>query len=265
MCKDNKNENRYIGTFTILKEEIAGEIVHNKNTGIILLNLAKQLNEKSFIGKSYANIAVVSGRINTGAIVTLFNNKCINNHTQAGQTQRICFISDYLVWSNKSQKDTQYNKLVCTLKNAFVWSQLCVFETNDTGIKLRAKLDERKFNWFGVKVNFSVFSNENFCLPIDSEEKTIVQRVMLSITSEKKQTIEEFISIRDKVLAMISFAIKNNINVDEEYLLDYEDSYLIGDKIKQYHEHYLLTARRELEIIILYFMNIGEKRRIMPR
>ena len=248
MSKDSKNKNRYIGTFTILKEEIDGEIIHNKETGVILLNLAKQLNENTFMGKSYANITVISGRINTGAIVTLFNNKCINNHTQVGQTQRICFISDYLVWSRESQKDTQYNELVCTLSNAFVWSQLSVFETNDTGIKLREELDEREFNWFGVKVNFSVFSNENFWLPFDSEEKTIVQRVRLSIASDEKQTIEEFILNRDKILAMISFAIKNNINVDEEYLLDYEDAYLIGDKIKEYHKHYLLSAQRKLEI-----------------
>ena len=41
MSKDNMNENRYIGTFTILNEEIDGEIIHNKKTGTIFLNLAK--------------------------------------------------------------------------------------------------------------------------------------------------------------------------------------------------------------------------------
>ena len=47
---------------------------------------------------------------------------------------------------------------------------------------------------------------------------------------------------------MISFAIKNNINIEEEYFLDYEDSYLIGEKIEQYHKHHLLSAQRELEV-----------------
>ena len=61
----------------------------------------------------------------------------------------------------------------------------------------------------------------------DSEEKTIVQRVKLTIASETGRTIDELLSIRDKILAMISFAIKNNINIEEEYFLDYEDSYLI--------------------------------------
>lgn len=248
MSKYYNDENRYIGTFTILDEEIDGEIVHNKTTGVIFLDLAKELDEKTFMGKSYANMPVICGKINSGAIVTLFNNKCINNHTNAGQTQRICFKSDYLVWSSKVQQDAQYNELVCTLKNAFAWTQLSVFETTDTGIKVKEKIDKREFNWFGVKVKFSVFANENFWLPLTDEEKTIVQRVSLSIASEKKLKVEEFVSIRDKILAMISFAIKNNVNIDEEYLLDYEDSYLIGDEIKQYRKHYLLSAQRELEI-----------------
>lgn len=248
MSKYNNDENRYVGKFTILDEEIDGEIIHNKKTGIIILNLAKQLDEKTFMGKSYANMPVISGKINSGAIVTLFNNKCINNHTNVGQMQRICFKSDYLIWSSKVEKNARYNELVCILKNAFAWTQLSVFETTDTGIKVKENADEREFSWFGVKVKFSVFSNETFLGPFDSEEKTIVQRVCLTIASEQKRTIGELISIRDNILAMISFAVKNNINVEEEYFLDYDDSYLIAEKIKQYHKHHLLSSQRELEI-----------------
>ncbi len=248
MSEYNNDENRYVGKFTILDEGIDGEIIHNKKTGIIILNLAKQLDEKTFMGKSYANMPIISGKINSGAIVTLFNNKCINNHTNAGQMQRICFKSDYLIWSSKVEKNARYNELVCILKNAFAWTQLSVFETTDTGIKVKENADEREFSWFGVKVKFSVFSNETFWGPFDSEEKTIVQRVSLTIASEQKRTIGELISIRDNILAMISFAVKNNINVEGEYFLDYDDSYLIAEKIKQYHKHHLLSSKRELEI-----------------
>lgn len=248
MSKHYNDENRYIGKFNILDEEIDGEIIHNKKTGVILLDLAKQLDEKTFMGKSYANISVITGRINSGAIVTLFNNKIINNHTNAGQTQKICFRSDYFVWSFRQQKDAQYNELVCTLKNAFTWTQLSVFETTDSGIKMKENIDKKTFSWFGVKVNFSVFSNESFWGPFDSEEKTIFQRVRLTIASDAKRTIDELISIRDKIIAMISFAVKNNINIEEEYFVDYEDSYFIGEKIEQYHKHYLLSAQRELAV-----------------
>lgn len=248
MSNHYNDEHHYIGKFKILDEEFDGEIIHNKKMGVIVLNLAKQLDEKTFMGKSYANMTIISGKINSGATVTLFNNKCVNNHTNAGQTQRISFKCDYIVWSSKIQKDAKYNELICTLKNAFAWTQLSVFEQNDTGIKVKDEIEEREFAWFGVKVKFSVFSNETFWGAFDSEEKTIVQRVRLSISSQKKQTIEELVSIRDKVLAMISFAIKNNINVEDKHLLDYEDSYLIGNEIKQYRKHYLLSAQRELEI-----------------
>lgn len=242
------NEKRYIGTFNILGEEIDGEIIHNKKTGIIILSLAKQLDEKIFFGKSYANISAISGLINSGAMVTLFNNKIIHNHTIVGQAQRICFRSDYLVWSSKEQKNFQFNELVCILKNAFAWSQLSVFETTDTGIKMKEGSNEIIFFWFGVKVGFSVFSNETFWGPFDSEERLIVQRVKLTISSNEKRTIGELISIRDKILAMISFAVKNNINIEEEYFFDYEDSYLFGEKKEQYYKHYLLSAQRELEV-----------------
>lgn len=50
MSKYYNDENRYIGTFNILGEEIDGEIIHNKKTGVLFLNLAKPLNEKNFYG-----------------------------------------------------------------------------------------------------------------------------------------------------------------------------------------------------------------------
>ena len=40
---EDKNENHYIGTFTILQEKLNGELIYNKKKGIILLNVAKRL------------------------------------------------------------------------------------------------------------------------------------------------------------------------------------------------------------------------------
>lgn len=252
MSMDSNSEYHYIGTFNILDEEIDGEIIRNKRTGVILLNLAKQLDKKSFFGKSYANIPIITGKINTGALVTLFNNRCIDNNANVGQIQRICFTSDYLIWSSRIERNAQFNELVCTLKNAFAWTNLLVFEKINAGIKMKEDSEERVFYWFGTKVSFSVFSNEDFFGRFDDEERTIVQRVKLTIVSETKRTIDELILIRDRIIAMISFAIKNNINIEEEYLLDYDDSYLIGDAIELPHKHYVLAARRELEIYDSY-------------
>lgn len=244
----DNNERHYIGQFNILNEQIDGEIVYDIETGNIFLSLARELGEKELMGKGYAKIAVISGRTNTGAAVTLYNNRCINNHTQLGQTQSICFISDYFIMSNLPAKNNLYNEMVCTLKNAFMWSQLSIFETSSSGIKVKEKMDELRYSWFDSEIKFSVFTNETFSLPLDDEEKTIVQRVQLSIVSQEKKSIEDMMSIRDKVVAMISFAIKDNINVIEEYLLDYDDSYCIVDTLKDYRKYYLFTGKRQLEI-----------------
>lgn len=244
----NGKEYHHTGIFSILNEDMAGELIHNEENGIILLNLAKKLNQDNFMGKSYANLSVIYGNINSGEKVTLFNCECINNHSNVGQSQRISYRCKYFIWSNHHQKKPVYNEMVCTLKNAFSWSQLSVFEQKDDGIALKKEHDECEFNWFGVKIRFTVFSNETFWLPLDSEEKKIVQRVCLSIVSDQKQSIDKFIDIRDKVLALISFAIKGNVNIEEEYLMDYEDSYLIGEKITDYHKYYLVYSQRELAV-----------------
>ena len=248
MGNTKADERRYIGRFTILQEEMDGEIIYNKKSRRIFLDLAKPLDEHTFMGKSYANIAVITGYTNTGAVVTLFNNKCINNHTQVGQTQRLAFSCEYLIWSKEIQTDAKYNELVCTLNNAFAWTRMSVFETTEDGIRRKEHADSREFSWFGMKIKFSVFSNEGFWSNYDSEEKTIVQRVQMSISNDEKQTIDEFVSIRDKILALISFAIKNNVNVEDEYLVDYDDSYYITENFEDYHKHYLMYAQRELNI-----------------
>ncbi len=72
---------------------------------------------------------------------------------------------------------------------------------------------------------------------------------MLEIETTEKHSVETFVSIRNKVLALISFAIKNNVNIEEQYLCDYDDSYLIANKYKDYHKHYLYTSEVTLDIL----------------
>lgn len=237
---------RYIGTFTVQGEEIKGEVTHNLEMGVILLDVAKNLGDSCFIGKAYPNIRVITGKINTGATVTLFNNRCINNHTQVGQSQRIAFLCEYLIWSHEVRDDSKYNEFVCTLSNALCWSGLSVYDVSTKGIKRKEKEESREFSWFGVKVRFFVQSKENYWNPWISEDLSISQKLVLSLSCMDKLTINDFIDVRDKVLSLISFAIKDNINIDEEYLLDYDDSYYITDDLSDYHKHFLLQAHKKL-------------------
>lgn len=45
-------DRHYTGVFQILDEPISGELIYNKQNGTILLSLIKEVNSKSFFGKS---------------------------------------------------------------------------------------------------------------------------------------------------------------------------------------------------------------------
>lgn len=245
----------YTGVFKILDEQISGELIYNKQNGVILLNLVKQVNAEDFFGKSYGILPIIVGKLNTGTIVTLFNNRCTTNHTQAFTNQRLKFISKHMIWSNAECVDSKYNKMVCKIKNAYQWSGFSSFEKTETGIKVKEITDKKTFNWFGVKITFGGFINNLLFLPFRDEETTIVQRLVFEIESEEKKTIEEFVSIRNKILSLISFAIKNNVNVEEQYLCDYDKSYFVTDKITDYYKDYLYISEPELDAFNIHVRN----------
>lgn len=242
-------DRHYTGMFQILDEPISGELIYNKQNGTILLSLIKELNSKSFFGKSYGTQPIITGKLNTGAVVTLFNNRCSNNHTQVFSNQHIVFVSEYMIWSNSESIDSTYNKMVCTLKNAYQWSSFSAFEETETGIKAKDTVDKKTYNWFGAKIIFYSYLNDSLFVPPREEETKIVQRLVLEIETKEKHSVETFVSIRNKVLSLISFAIKNNVNIEEQYLCDYDDSYLIANKYKDYHKHYLYTSEVTLDIL----------------
>lgn len=248
--QENINIDRYYtGVFQILDEQISGELIYNKQNGSILLNLIKQVNSESLFGKSYGTLPVITGKLNTGAIVTLFNNRCINNHTRAFSNQQLVFVSKYMIFSNFESVNSLYNKMVCTLKNAYQWSSFSAFEETENGIKVKDAIDTKTYIWFGAKITFYTNLNNSLFVNPCEEETLIIQRLVLEIETTEKHNVKEFISIRDKILSLISFAIKNNVNVDEQYLCDYDDSYLVANKFKDYYKHYLYTSESTLDII----------------
>ena len=97
----NKNiDQHFTGTFNIDGEKITGELIYNKEKGVTMLNLIKQLTDVP-IGRNYPNLDVITGVLNSGTTVTLFHNRCIKNHTQGFQTQQLIFVADYSIWSKR--------------------------------------------------------------------------------------------------------------------------------------------------------------------
>ena len=242
MYENIGQDRHYTGTFTILNDEISGELIYNQQNGIILINLIKKIQSASLFGKSYGTLPIIVGKLNSGAVITLVNNRCTNNHTQVFSSQQLTFVAEYMIWSNAEKVNATYNKMVCTLKNAYQWSCFSAFEETETGIKVKDTADKKIYTWFDAKIAFSSYLNNSLFVPPREEDTTLTQRLILEIETSEKKSVEEFISIRNKILSLISFAIKNNVNVEEQYLCDFDDSYLVADKIKTYHNHYLYTS-----------------------
>ena len=212
-----------------------------------MLNLVKRLTDAPF-GRSYHNLDVITGVLNFGTTVTLFHNRCTKNHTQGFQTQQLIFVADYSIWSKSDAINKKYNKLECTLENALEWSGLSVIETSDCSVvKFKCQENKNIYHWFGAKITFSTsLKCELFSFP-HKEELTVTERLVVNIEADEKKELTYFITIRNKVISLISFAIKDNVNIEEQYLYDYDDSYQIGEHT-EYYKHYLYTSEHHLPI-----------------
>lgn len=244
----NKNiDQHFAGTFNIDGEEITGELIYNKEKGVTMLNLIKQLTDVP-IGRNYPNLNIITGVLNSGTTVTLFNNRCIKNHIQGFQTQQLIFVADYSIWSKNDVINKKYDKLECILENALEWSGLSTVDASDfSTVKFNCQDNKNTYHWFGSKITFSTsLKCELFDFP-HKEESTVVERLIVSIEADEKQDTSYFTAIRNKVISLISFAIKDNVNVDEQYLYDYDDSYRIGEHT-EYYKHYLYTSEHRLSV-----------------
>ena len=151
-----KNMDRHFaGTFNIDGEAITGELIYNKESGVTALNLVKQLTGRSVFGKSYGNLGIITGVLNSGTTVTLFNNRCTKNHTHAFQSQQLIFVAEYSIWSKCDATNLKYNKLECVLENALDWSELSAVDASDFSvIKFKGNKNENVYHWFGSKITF---------------------------------------------------------------------------------------------------------------
>lgn len=240
-------DKHFAGKFNIDGEEIDGELIYNKENGVTLINLVKQLTDVP-IGKSYPNLDVITGILNSGAFVTLFHNRCIKNHTQHFIIQQLVFVADYAIWSKSDAKNKKYNKLNCILENALEWSELSCIDASDLSvIKIKGNENGNIYHWFGAKITFSTsLQCELFNFP-HKEESKVVERLVVHIEADEKKESSYFIDIRNKVMALISFAIKNNVNIEEQYLYDYDESYQIGEHT-EFYKHYLYTSEQQRSI-----------------
>lgn len=246
-------ELHFTGLFTLINEEISGELIYRKSDGVILLDLGKKLERESPFGKSYGNLKYITGKLNTGDCITLFNNHCVDNHPFVFSHQKIKYVSDYLICSKTFQKDKKYNKLVFRLENALLWSNFKgIVNEHDEGFREKEEAQDVKMHWFGAEITF-LLTVKNGLLNFPAEEEAIVeQRLEVHIEFQEQKTVEELISVRDKIISFISFGIQNNVNILDQYLINFQDTYVAGNSTPLYRKHLLIGNNKRLEIYPVY-------------
>ena len=223
MWENIDRDRHYLGEFQLDDETLQGEIIYNKADGVIILKFERRTDDT--IGKTYGRISLITGTLHSGTIVSLYNNKCIDNHTYDFAYQRIVFKSDYLILGHTQGV---YNRLVCELENGLRWSRLSRVDLSDFAtVKLKG-IDEHIYHWFRAKIKFSTtLKNELFSFP-RKEVSRVIERLVVEIEAEEKRDVSFFMQVRDKVISLISFAIKDNVNIEDQYLVDFDDRYEIG-------------------------------------
>lgn len=250
MCENLNQDMYYIGVFRIGEVDVPGELIHNEKKGIILIKLTKKFDIEKFDSGNYGFLPIIVGTLNIGAKVTLFDNNCVADHTQLFISQQIIYSSKYMIWSNIERSNAQYNKMVCSLKNAFKWSCMSALEGNSSELKVKDKTEKKSYNWFGANITFYIKFSNNVLLAKREEETKVTQRLIVEIETDEKKNINEFISIRNRIISLISFAIRNNVNIEKQYLLDYNDFYFVTDNHKIYYKHDLYISEPTLDILI---------------
>lgn len=211
-------DQHFLGLFQMEGSAFHGEIIYNKEHGEILLSI--QYPTKEGLESPRGTIPRITGQLNTGAAITLYQNVCIHNNTKLFQNQHFVFRSKYFILGEHQET---YNRLTCVLENGLNWSGLSALDLSDySNVKLKP-FDPPEYHWFDSSIRFyTECHNELFSFP-RKEVCSVAEHLVLEIDSEEKQAVYYFMQVRDKVMALISFAIKDNVNIEEQFLTDFDD------------------------------------------
>ena len=240
MISNSDYNQHYTGVFKVHNEEMMGNLVYNRQAGLIALNLKRKYGTSDIQEESFSHIDAITGKLNSGAIVSLLNTQCVSNKTIVPSYHEYQFLSSIMIWSNEELTEPKFNRFVFKLENALEWSGLTSFDEDFyEGLKILSENPERKVCWFDAEITFRPSLNNWNHYP-RKEDITISQRLEVTVDAKGKRSLDYFISIRDKIISLIAFAIKGNVNIDEQYGVDYDKFHAYREN-KKYVKHYVLS------------------------
>lgn len=188
---DNIDRDRhYIGEFQLDGENLPGEILYNRERGVIWLSINRTVQGP---GKSFRKLERITGKLSSGSYVTLFQNYCIKNQTQNFHVQHLLFQSNYVIWSKNNNAAQAFNKMVCVVENGLEWGGMTQIDDDGfEGIKYKSLDTNKEYNWYGAKIKFSTHLENGLWHNPREEICKIVEHLQISIESEEKQAVEFF-------------------------------------------------------------------------
>lgn len=248
---DSPTLQRYAGFFKINNCSIPGEVTKNSSTGLIKITLTQtfQSQEEVFAAaeQNYHRLLSISGKLHTGEYITLFNCRCVAN-TLTALVQTIAFVADYMIWDSVSHIKERYNVFECIIENGVWWSELSKISTPKLHtIKIDVQPNVKFFNWSEAQIEFStVITSNDFASYRHSEVGTVSERLKIAIKPQNKKNVSYFLRVRNEILSMISFAIKDNINIVQQYFYNYAEYPKLKDvpKLRNYIHYKIATNEK---------------------
>lgn len=236
-------DRHHIGLFNIDGKQFQGEIVYNEKNGVILLCIRFEFNIDDFdkwtrLPKKYKTI---TGKLTNGIVVNLYNPTCIENHLYGFRYRELQYKVKYMIWSNVELINPKFNKLTCEIENGLKWSGLTVIDLNKLPNFLLKEGESKAFFWHNAQITLSTGINNELKKIPRKEVCEITERLMISIESNEKKDVTFFTDVRDKILSMISFAIRDNLNVIKQYLTEYDD-FDFFEELENKQEHLLIES-----------------------
>lgn len=208
------DQQSYVGIFEIDNEEHVGEISIDNKSGKIFLTMTIAIDA---FGKDYNQVDIIKGHLADGKLqVYLIKCRRYNGHVYFASHQNICFSVEHVFWSAILVSDYLFDYYEAVLENGLRWSCLSCIDKSATDSILFNKHEKYEFNYKDFHITFFSRIIENMPAFPTCEENTIVERLILQIKCKVKKPYDEFLKIRDQFISLISFCIKNNVNVLEQ-------------------------------------------------
>lgn len=234
----------YVGEFEIEEKKYAGQIAVDCQTGEMFLTLTMAT---SGFGKHYSKIDIIKGSLADGRVqATLINCNYFNGHTYFASHQNICFSIERMFLGDMPLNSFLFDEYEVELENALRWSGLsCINRTELKEIHFREH-NKTEFKYGDFKITFVSKVTQNLNgYPVE-EENSIVERLVMKIRCNTKKPYGDFLKIRDLFISIISFCIKNNVNVLKQL---FDNSDICYQPVKNITIPYKLS----------FYENIGKK------